>query len=314
MTTKEVAQICGVTDRTVSGNAKKAGVLLENGKSHDWTEEELKRLQLVLMTNAQNNNANASEVVKETSKTVFQLGTLADVILENEVTLMGKTFNVYGTVEEPLFRAKDVADWIEHSNVSAMVQSVDDDEKLTINISYSEVRKHDEIFLTENGVYEVLMLSRKPIAKEFKKEVKKMLHTLRTKKATLMPTNFADALEAYAKEVRAREEAQQALFAETQQKLLALEQKEQAEANYNAEKQEHQKDKELVTHKYLTATQIKETILKEYGKKIVVSKAVKRIPLDDNDILYKPFKNGDFTGQQPVYHPNVLDKIREILG
>ena len=29
-------------------------------------------------------------------------------------------------------------------------------------------------FLTENGVYEVLMLSRKPIAKEFKKEVKKM--------------------------------------------------------------------------------------------------------------------------------------------
>ena len=261
MTTKEVAQICGVTDRTVSGNAQKACV-----------------------------------------------------ILENEVTLMGKTFNVYGTVEEPLFRAKDVADWIEHSNVSAMVQSVDDDEKLTINISYSEVRKHDEIFLTENGVYEVLMLSRKPIAKEFKKEVKKMLHTLRTKKATLMPTNFADALEAYAKEVRAREEAQQALFAETQQKLLALEQKEQAEANYNAEKQEHQKDKELVTHKYLTATQIKETILKEYGKKIVVSKAVKRIPLDDNDILYKPFKNGDFTGQQPVYHPNVLDKIREILG
>lgn len=85
-------------------------------------------------------------------------------------------------------------------------------------------------FLTENGVYEVLMLSRKPVAKEFKKEVKKMLHALRTRKATLMPTNFADALEAYAKEVRAREEAQQALFAETQQKLMALEQKEKAEA------------------------------------------------------------------------------------
>ncbi len=24
-------------------------------------------------------------------------------------------------------------------------------------------------------------------------------------------------------------------------------------------------------------------------------------------------ENGNFTGQQPVYHPNVLDKIREIL-
>ena len=235
-------------------------------------------------------------------------------VLENEVTLMGKTFNVYGTVEEPLFRANDVADWIEHSNVSAMLQSIDEDEKVKmvceVNNVYvtSRARDTQEMwFLTENGVYEVLMLSRKPIAKDFKKEVKKMLHALRTKKATLMPTNFADALEAYAKEVRAREEAKQALFAETQQKLAALEQ-------YQNEKAEHQKDKELVMHKYLTATQIKETIRKEYGKNIVVSKAVKRIPLDDNDILYKPFRNENFTGQQPVYHPNVLDKIREILN
>lgn len=158
-------------------------------------------------------------------------------VLENEVTLMGKTFNVYGTVEEPLFRANDVADWIEHSNVSAMLQSVDEDEKVKmvceVNNAYvtSRARDTQEMwFLTENGVYEVLMLSRKPIAKEFKKEVKKMLHALRTKKAALMPTNFADALEAYAKEVRAREEAQKALFAETQQKLMALEQKEKAEA------------------------------------------------------------------------------------
>ena len=89
-----------------------------------------------------------------------------------------------------------------------MVQSVDEDEKLTINIAYSESQRHNEVFLTENGVYEVLMLSRKPVAKDFKKEVKKMLHALRTRKATIMPTNFADALEAYAKEVRAREEAQ----------------------------------------------------------------------------------------------------------
>ena len=158
-------------------------------------------------------------------------------VLENEVTLMGKTFSVYGTVEEPLFRAKDVAEWIEHSDVHKMVQSVDEDEKVKIiceaNIVpvTSRARDTQEMwFLTENGVYEVLMLSRKPVAKEFKKEVKKMLHALRTRKATLMPTNFADALEAYAKEVRAREEAQQALFAETQQKLMALEQKEAAEA------------------------------------------------------------------------------------
>lgn len=81
MTTKEVAEICGVTDRTVRGNAQKAGVSLENGKTHDWTDEEVKRLQLVLMSNAENNNVNASEQVIESRKTVFQLGTLANVAL-----------------------------------------------------------------------------------------------------------------------------------------------------------------------------------------------------------------------------------------
>ena len=54
-------------------------------------------------------------------------------VLENEVTLMGKTFSVYGTVEEPLFKAKDVADWIEHSNPRMMLQSVDEDEKVLNN-------------------------------------------------------------------------------------------------------------------------------------------------------------------------------------
>ena len=34
-------------------------------------------------------------------------------------------------------------------------------------------------FLTENGLYEVLMQSRKPIAKEFKKKVKEILKSIR---------------------------------------------------------------------------------------------------------------------------------------
>ena len=55
-------------------------------------------------------------------------------VLENEVTVMGKTFNVHGTVEEPLFRAKDVADWLDISNVSQMAQSVDEDEKGIYNV------------------------------------------------------------------------------------------------------------------------------------------------------------------------------------
>ena len=201
MTTKEVAQICGVTEKTVYNNANKANVVLEHGKAKDWTEEELKRLQLVLMKNQVNQGTQVS-IVKSTVEASFQSGL---------------------TIQE----------LIRSGNVEAI--------------------------------------------KEF----------------TQMAIEAA--------------EQQNALIESQKQNQLLLEQ-------YQNEKQEHQKDKELVLHKYLTATQIKETIFREYGKNIVVSKAVQRIPLDDNDILYKPFTNGNYTGQQPVYHPNVLDKIREILG
>ena len=51
MTTKEVAQICGVTEKTVRENAKTFGKVFENGKQTEWTEEELKKVQLVLMKN-----------------------------------------------------------------------------------------------------------------------------------------------------------------------------------------------------------------------------------------------------------------------
>lgn len=201
MTTKQVASICGVTDRTVSGNAKKAGVVLENGKSHDWTEDEVKRLQLVLMGN-QVKQGTQTDIVKSNLETACELGTLANVAL-----------------------------------TSGNIEAAEQFSKLLI----------------------------------------------------------------------------QATTATAQAKQLEAENK-QLMLDYQNEKEEHQKDKELVLHKYLTATQIKETIWKEYGKNIVVSKTVKMIPIEDNDILYKPFKNGNFTGQQPVYHPNVLDKIREVLG
>lgn len=106
------------------------------------------------------------------------------VIYNQEV--LGQEFKIYGTKEEPLFLAKDVANWIEHSNVSKMLNSVDDDEKLiatcdvTNSYTTSKSRNNQEMwFLTEDGLYEVLMQSRKPIAKQFKKKVKEILKQIR---------------------------------------------------------------------------------------------------------------------------------------
>lgn len=100
----------------------------------------------------------------------------------NEQEVLGKQFTVYGTAEEPLFLAKDVAEWIEYSvsNVSKMLAAVDDEEKTIRTIVTSGSNYQTEAwFLTEDGLYEVLMQSRKPIAKQFKKEVKEILKTIR---------------------------------------------------------------------------------------------------------------------------------------
>ncbi|OSX98785.1 hypothetical protein BTJ45_04801 [Bacillus mycoides] len=98
------------------------------------------------------------------------------VIHQQEV--LGQGFKVYGTVEEPLFLAQDVANWIEIKNVSQMLNVVDEDEKLVYTI-YISGQQREAWFLTEDGIYELLMVSRKPIAKQWKKEVKKILKNIR---------------------------------------------------------------------------------------------------------------------------------------
>ena len=91
----------------------------------------------------------------------------------------GQVRNMYFLTEDGLYEvlmqsrkpiAKDVADWIEHSNPSKMLNSIDDEEKTTLTISYNGSMTTNQLFLTEDGLYEVLMQSRKPIAKAFKRK------------------------------------------------------------------------------------------------------------------------------------------------
>lgn len=101
-----------------------------------------------------------------------------ELTIINEQEVLGKHFTVYGTANEPLFLAKDVAEWIEHSKPSIMIDTVDEDEKLRETI-FTSGQNREVWFLTENGLYEVLMQSRKPLAKEFKKKVKEILKSIR---------------------------------------------------------------------------------------------------------------------------------------
>ena len=131
-------------------------------------------------------------------KTTRKFNKNADVKLIDKREVLGKEFRVYGTVEEPLFLAKDVAEWIDYSwtnskktarKTGQMLETIDEEEKLKACIEVKQcstpsphggLRENTEMwFLTEDGLYEVLMQSRKPIAKHFKKEVKAILKQIR---------------------------------------------------------------------------------------------------------------------------------------
>lgn len=103
---------------------------------------------------------------------------MEDLKVLDEREVLGKEFKMYGTKENPLFLAKDVANWIEHTHTTRMLERVDEDERLNGIIVHAG-QKREMTFLTEDGLYEVLMQSRKPIAKAFKKEVKQILKQIR---------------------------------------------------------------------------------------------------------------------------------------
>ena len=97
-----------------------------------------------------------------------------------KIDVNGHELNMYGTKEEPLFLAVEVAKMIDYSvgKTGHMLHMVDKDEKLTLTIVRSG-QGREMWFLTEDGLYEVLMQSRKPIARRFKRAVKDILKDLR---------------------------------------------------------------------------------------------------------------------------------------
>lgn len=127
------------------------------------------------------NNKELTECVKS------QIGNLNsknmnEIQVLQRTTLLGKELTVYGNAENPLFLAKDVAEWIEYdvSSLNKLVNTVDEDERL-VGTLFRSGQNRQVWMLTENGLYEVLMQSRKPIAKQFKKGVKAILKEIRTK-------------------------------------------------------------------------------------------------------------------------------------
>lgn len=118
----------------------------------------------------------------------------------DERNVLGVDFRIYGDFDNPMFLARDIANLIEHNKPSEMILNVDEDEKVKVKICHSDsiegvLQANTEYwFVTEDGLYEILMQSRKPIAKEFKKEVKNILKDLRKGNTYIAPTQNNDLM------------------------------------------------------------------------------------------------------------------------
>ena len=84
------------------------------------------------------------------------------------------------------------------SSINKMLNSVDEDEKVRKNVpTLGGIQ--EMWFVTEDGLYEILMQSRKPIAKEWKKKVKEILKEIRKTGSYTKPLTPAEQLLAQAK-------------------------------------------------------------------------------------------------------------------
>lgn len=95
-----------------------------------------------------------------------------------ETKILGKTIKMYGTISNPLFIASDVAEWLGERDGYTVSRKVDDDEKDT-QIVCTLGGNQTTTLLTEDGLYEACMNSRKEIAKPLRKEIKKYLKSIR---------------------------------------------------------------------------------------------------------------------------------------
>ena len=109
------------------------------------------------------------------------------VVKQDATSLLVKQFNglniqVYGTYEEPLFKAKDIGDLLEIKNIRDTVASLDDNCKIKSNVGNADVGNSSNTWLlTEDGLYELLFISRKPIAKQFRIWVRNIIKEIRLK-------------------------------------------------------------------------------------------------------------------------------------
>ena len=137
--------------------------------------------------------------------------------------------NVFGQVRvveqdgEPWFVAKDVCNCLELSNSRKALSRLDDDEK-GVTLSDTLGGRQEMATVNEYGLYSLVLSSRKPEAKEFKRWIThEVIPSIRKYGSFNMaiPRTLPDALNAYANEIEAHQKTQALLEAQRPKVLFA---------------------------------------------------------------------------------------------
>lgn len=96
------------------------------------------------------------------------------------IKLGGQELDVYSSLDEPVFKAADIAMMLDYSagNVWNLLGMCEEDEKLTLTMIVAGQRRQVS-FVTERGLYNILEQSRKPLARKWRRVINNELIALR---------------------------------------------------------------------------------------------------------------------------------------
>lgn len=96
------------------------------------------------------------------------------------IKLGGRELEVYSSLDEPVFKAADIATMLDYSagNVWNLLGMCEEDEKLTLTLIVSGQRRQVS-FVNEHGLYNILEQSRKPLARKWRRVINNELIAMR---------------------------------------------------------------------------------------------------------------------------------------
>lgn len=104
-----------------------------------------------------------------------------------------RLLKVYSSLDEPLFRASDIAHMIDYSegNTWKLLEMCEEDEKLNLPMVVAGQRRSVS-FVTETGLYNILSQSHKPLARKWRRVIHNELIRIRKEKGMDIVEQFEE--------------------------------------------------------------------------------------------------------------------------